>query len=84
MPTWARNMTTYGEDPYLAAQLTGREINALQNTGLMSQVKHFCRRTADLPSVPPRTCPRASSRCRASSSSSTGSSCSPANPVRST
>lgn len=41
MPTWARNMTTYGEDPYLAAQLTGREINALQSTGLMSQVKHF-------------------------------------------
>jgi beta-glucosidase len=41
MPTWTRNMTTYGEDPYLAAQLTGIEINGIQSTGLLSQVKHF-------------------------------------------
>lgn len=40
-PTWARNMTTYGEDPYLASQLTASEINAIQGTGLLSQVKHF-------------------------------------------
>ncbi|MHA3703656.1 beta-glucosidase [Jatrophihabitans sp. YIM 134969] len=40
-PTWGRNMTTYGEDPYLAGQLTGSEINAIQSTGLLSQVKHF-------------------------------------------
>ncbi len=41
MPTWARNMTTDGEDPFLAAELTAREINGIQSQGLLSQVKHF-------------------------------------------
>ncbi len=41
MPTWARNMTTDGEDPYLASELTGKEINGIQSQGLLSQVKHF-------------------------------------------
>ena len=39
-PSWRRNMTTYGEDAYLAAQMTAVEINAIQSTGLMAQVKH--------------------------------------------
>ncbi|MDN3356453.1 glycoside hydrolase family 3 C-terminal domain-containing protein [Actinomadura sp. DC4] len=41
LPTWGRNMTTYGEDPYLASELVGREINGIQSQGLLSQVKHF-------------------------------------------
>jgi beta-glucosidase len=40
-PTWIRNMTTYGEDPYLTSQLTAADVNAIQSTGLLSQVKHY-------------------------------------------
>jgi len=41
LPTWGRNMTSLGEDPYLASELLDEEINGLQSQGLMSQVKHF-------------------------------------------
>lgn len=40
-PTWQRNMTTAGEDPYLSAQEGATEINEIQGRGLLSQVKHF-------------------------------------------
>jgi beta-glucosidase len=40
-PTWRRNMTTNGEDPYVSGQLAGAEINGIQSQGLLSQVKHF-------------------------------------------
>jgi beta-glucosidase len=33
-------MTAYSEDAYLAAQFTSAEINAIQSTGLLAQVKH--------------------------------------------
>jgi beta-glucosidase len=41
LPSWGRNLTTYGEDPYLAAQLGVRDVNAIQSTGLLAQIKHF-------------------------------------------
>lgn len=39
-PSWSRNNTAYSEDAYLASQLMSEEIDGLQSTGLMSQVKH--------------------------------------------
>ncbi|RIJ67023.1 hypothetical protein D1871_23450 [Nakamurella silvestris] len=39
-PSWPRNMTTNGEDAYLSAEFSATEINAIQSTGLLSQVKH--------------------------------------------
>ncbi|MFF2347591.1 beta-glucosidase [Pseudarthrobacter sp. NPDC058119] len=39
-PSWRRNMTAYSEDAYLAKRFTADEINAIQGTGLMAQVKH--------------------------------------------
>jgi beta-glucosidase len=41
LPTWSRNMTSLGEDPYLASEMLDEEINGIQSTGLLSQVKHF-------------------------------------------
>lgn len=40
-PTWQRNMTTNGEDPYVSGQMAQTEINGIQGQGLLSQVKHF-------------------------------------------
>jgi beta-glucosidase len=51
-PSWARNMTAYSEDPYLAAQLTAEEINGIQSTGLMSQVKHVSFYSGQTQSTP--------------------------------
>jgi beta-glucosidase len=41
LPTWARNLTTYGEDPYLSSQLATADVNGIQSTGLLAQVKHY-------------------------------------------
>jgi beta-glucosidase len=41
LPNWGRNLTTFGEDPYLSAQLTVAEIDGIQSKGLMSEPKHF-------------------------------------------
>ncbi|SDU83584.1 beta-glucosidase [Microlunatus sagamiharensis] len=40
-PTWQRNMTTNGEDPFVSAEMGQTEINGIQSQGLLSQVKHF-------------------------------------------
>jgi len=40
-PFWARNLTTYGEDPYLAGQMAVGEIGGIQSQGLMAEVKHL-------------------------------------------
>lgn len=40
-PSWGRNYTTFGEDPFLSGQLGVGEINGIQSQGLMSQMKHF-------------------------------------------
>ena len=39
-PSWTRNITTNGEDPYLSSEFAAEEINAIQAEGLMAQVKH--------------------------------------------
>jgi beta-glucosidase-like glycosyl hydrolase len=39
-PRWGRTYETYGEDPYLAGQITSAEVNGLQSQGVMAEVKH--------------------------------------------
>ncbi|SEL98425.1 beta-glucosidase [Streptacidiphilus jiangxiensis] len=39
-PRWGRTYETYGEDPYLAGQITSAEVNGLQGQGVMADVKH--------------------------------------------
>ena len=39
-PRWGRTYETYGEDPYLAGQITSAEVRGLQSQGVMSMVKH--------------------------------------------
>jgi beta-glucosidase len=40
-PNWSRNMTAYGEDPYLSGELAREEVEGVQSGGLMDEVKHF-------------------------------------------
>ena len=40
-PSWVRNQTTYGEDPYLSGELGTREVEGVQSRGLMDEIKHF-------------------------------------------
>ncbi|WNI16398.1 glycoside hydrolase family 3 C-terminal domain-containing protein [Actinacidiphila sp. ITFR-21] len=39
-PRWGRTYETYGEDPYLAGQITSAEVGGLQSQGVMAEVKH--------------------------------------------
>src|ERR1700761_9540795 len=39
-PRWGRTYETYGEDPYLAGQVTSAEVKGLQSQGVMTDVKH--------------------------------------------
>src|SRR5580658_6396623 len=39
-PRWGRTYETYGEDPYLAGQITSAEVGGLQSQGVMAMVKH--------------------------------------------
>jgi beta-glucosidase len=39
-PRWGRTYETYGEDPYLAGQITAAEVTGLQSQGVMAMVKH--------------------------------------------
>jgi beta-glucosidase-like glycosyl hydrolase len=39
-PRWGRTYETYGEDPYLAGQVTSAEVEGLQSQGVMADVKH--------------------------------------------
>ncbi len=39
-PRWGRTYETYGEDPYLAGQITSAEVAGLQSQGVMADVKH--------------------------------------------
>jgi beta-glucosidase-like glycosyl hydrolase len=39
-PRWGRTYETYGEDPYLAGQITSAEVQGLQSQGVMTDVKH--------------------------------------------
>jgi len=40
-PTAGRNFETLGEDPYLASQLVAREVQGVQSTGMVAELKHF-------------------------------------------
>jgi beta-glucosidase len=53
-PSWGRNLTSYGEDPFLTGQLATADVRAIQSTGLLAQVKHFAfydGQNQDTPSV---------------------------------
>lgn len=53
-PSWSRNLTSNGEDAYLSGEFAEREINGIQSTGLMSQVKHvsfYSGQSQDTPSL---------------------------------
>jgi beta-glucosidase len=39
-PRWGRTYETYGEDPYLAGQITAAEVEGIQSQGVMDMVKH--------------------------------------------
>jgi beta-glucosidase len=39
-PRWGRTYETYGEDPYLAGQITAAEVKGIQSRGVMAMVKH--------------------------------------------
>jgi beta-glucosidase len=39
-PRWGRTYETYGEDPYLAGQVTSAEVKGLQSQDVMTDVKH--------------------------------------------
>src|SRR6201999_1227345 len=39
-PRWGRTYETYGEDPYLAGQITAAEVEGIQSQGVMAMVKH--------------------------------------------
>ena len=39
-PRWGRTYETYGEDPYLAGQITSAEVDGLQSQDVMAMVKH--------------------------------------------
>ena len=39
-PRWGRTYETYGEDPYLAGQITSSEVTGMQSQGVMAMVKH--------------------------------------------
>jgi beta-glucosidase len=41
VPEGGRNFETFGEDPYLTAQLASAEIRGIQSQGVMAEVKHY-------------------------------------------
>jgi len=41
VPEGGRNFETFGEDPYLTAQICTAEIRGIQSQGVMAEVKHY-------------------------------------------
>ena len=41
LPNWGRNLTTTGEDPTLSGSMVAAQINGIQGTGTLSEMKHF-------------------------------------------
>ncbi len=41
VPEGGRNFETFGEDPYLTAQMSAAEIRGIQSQGVMAEVKHY-------------------------------------------
>jgi beta-glucosidase len=40
-PNWGRNITSYGEDPFLTSQMVVPAVKAIQAEGAMATTKHF-------------------------------------------
>ncbi|MEW2521621.1 glycoside hydrolase family 3 C-terminal domain-containing protein [Actinacidiphila alni] len=40
-PRWGRAFESYGEDPYLAGRIGAADVNGIQSTGEMAQLKHW-------------------------------------------
>jgi beta-glucosidase len=40
-PQAGRNFETFGEDPFLAGRMVGRQVNGLQSGGMIATVKHY-------------------------------------------
>jgi beta-glucosidase len=40
-PNWGRNITSFGEDPFLTAQMVVPSVKAIQAEGAMATTKHF-------------------------------------------
>ena len=41
VPQWGRAFESFGEDPYLSGTVARAEIDGIQRSGVMAQVKHF-------------------------------------------
>lgn len=41
VPNWGRNITSFGEDPFLASELVVPAVKAIQAEGAMATTKHF-------------------------------------------
>jgi beta-glucosidase len=41
LPNWGRNVTSFGEDPFVIGQLAAAEIGGIQSTGTLANAKHF-------------------------------------------
>lgn len=41
LPTWGRNATSLGEDPFLASQIVGPVVRGVQDQGVIASTKHF-------------------------------------------
>lgn len=41
LPNWGRNVTSFGEDPFVIGQMAVAEIGGIQSTGTMANAKHF-------------------------------------------
>jgi beta-glucosidase len=41
LPNWGRNVTSFGEDPLVIAQLASAEVGGIQSTGTLANAKHF-------------------------------------------
>jgi beta-glucosidase len=41
LPNWGRNVTSFGEDPFVIGEMAAAEIGGIQSTGTLANAKHF-------------------------------------------
>ena len=46
-PLWGRAAETYGEDPFLNAQMAAQEVRGIQSAKVLAQIKHFAVNTQE-------------------------------------